>query len=729
MLGLGSIIPYVMGGVAIPAITSLSPSSVPAGSGNTALTVNGSGFTEDAVVRANGTALATTFVSSTQVTTTVPSSYFAAPGSVAITVEDLGGTSSASNVTVTEHTITSLSPSSVPETSSATLLTVNGTNFTASSVIRADGTDLATTFLSSTQIRATVPSSMLETAGTVSVVVRDGTYDTAPASLTVTAIEIANTLVFYRPDLFTTVDGSNQISEIKNAIDPNNGRDATQPNSLNRPGFIASDANFLNRPTIDLSVATNLVTPVFSPVVNQPFAVFLAIRGSGNTNRHIVETSRVGEGVQTRVVTAGNNTQDFVAMQGSGNFEPSPGIDTFNNTRLVCLVFGNNVADASEAYAENALNPVARGNPGTGTFDRLAIGAMGSPPTNSYVGRIAEVRVVTGTPSLQDRIDWFRYAGIRYGKTVVLDASISNISPTNIGQYEAETTLTVNGSFTPSCVVRMNGTNLSTTVVSSGQLTATIPADMLVSAGSHTIDVVDGAHTTNSVTLTIDAWRPRDLGSSCRGEFMSNEGMQVTSGSVTQWNNQAQSLHATQGTFAQQPTYGTGGANNRAFALYDFVDDRLVAAAISNFISGSAYDWMMVIEPTSTTGGNAGALADAATLGSGYIDVWHGNSGDYVHRIYDTAYRTAAIAGGVTANQVTILEGRRDASNIYARVNGATEVSVAAASIPVLTGQLRLGTYARARIYAFVVFNASLSTANRDRVRRYLRHYVGLSVT
>jgi hypothetical protein len=77
-----------------PSISGISPSSVSAGSGTFILTVNGSGFTASDVVTWNGTALATTFVSSTVLQATVPASLIAQQGPVSIAVSGAGVQSS-----------------------------------------------------------------------------------------------------------------------------------------------------------------------------------------------------------------------------------------------------------------------------------------------------------------------------------------------------------------------------------------------------------------------------------------------------------------------------------------------------------------------------------------------------------------------------------------------------------------------------------------------------------
>ncbi len=69
-----------------PTISSISPASVQAGTQPFTMVVTGSGFTSNSVVRWNGADQATKFVSSRQLTFTVPATYVASPGTAAITV-------------------------------------------------------------------------------------------------------------------------------------------------------------------------------------------------------------------------------------------------------------------------------------------------------------------------------------------------------------------------------------------------------------------------------------------------------------------------------------------------------------------------------------------------------------------------------------------------------------------------------------------------------------------
>jgi subtilisin family serine protease len=67
--------------------------------------------------------------------------------------------------------LTSLSPAAAPVGGAAFTLTVNGSNFLASSVVRWNGADRATTYVSTTQVRAAIPASDLASVGTAAVTV------------------------------------------------------------------------------------------------------------------------------------------------------------------------------------------------------------------------------------------------------------------------------------------------------------------------------------------------------------------------------------------------------------------------------------------------------------------------------------------------------------------------------------------------------------------------------
>jgi hypothetical protein len=148
----------------VPVAGSLSPASATAGGAGFTLTVNGSGFVTSSVVRWNGSPRPTTFVGATQLRAAIAAADIASPGSVPVTVvtpSPGGGTSGALAFTVSPPpapvpVASSLSPASATAGGSGFTLTVNGSGFVASSVVRWNGNPRPTTFVSATQLRAAI---------------------------------------------------------------------------------------------------------------------------------------------------------------------------------------------------------------------------------------------------------------------------------------------------------------------------------------------------------------------------------------------------------------------------------------------------------------------------------------------------------------------------------------------------------------------------------------------
>jgi hypothetical protein len=159
-----------------PVMSSISPGSVPAGSGAITLTVNGSNFISGSVVRVNGSNRTTTFVNGTQLTAAIPASDLAVGAPLSITVftpAPGGGTSTAVTLTVTNPvpSISSISPSTVLVLGNSFTLTVNGSGFINGSVVEYDGSPRVTTFVSPTQVTAQITNHDLLAVGQHSITV------------------------------------------------------------------------------------------------------------------------------------------------------------------------------------------------------------------------------------------------------------------------------------------------------------------------------------------------------------------------------------------------------------------------------------------------------------------------------------------------------------------------------------------------------------------------------
>ena len=159
-------------GVVTPTLTSISPATVAAGSQGFTLTATGTNFVSGTQILWNGVVQSTKVVSNTQLTIAVTAEQIASAGSVTIRViKPDTTTSDAMTLTITggssqTFSLTSINPYTVAAGSAAFTLTATGVGFANGDSITWNGTAIATTFDSATQLHATVPATNVVTAGT-----------------------------------------------------------------------------------------------------------------------------------------------------------------------------------------------------------------------------------------------------------------------------------------------------------------------------------------------------------------------------------------------------------------------------------------------------------------------------------------------------------------------------------------------------------------------------------
>ncbi len=165
----------------VPQMGGLSPSSATEGGSAFSLTVQGSNFVANSVVRWNGADRGTNFVSSAELQAAITAADIATDGTASVSVFNPapgGGTSSSRNFTINAAVsnnpapqTSGLSPTTATAGGSAFNLTVLGSNFITSSVVRWDSADVATTFVSPTELQASISAADIAAAGNASVTV------------------------------------------------------------------------------------------------------------------------------------------------------------------------------------------------------------------------------------------------------------------------------------------------------------------------------------------------------------------------------------------------------------------------------------------------------------------------------------------------------------------------------------------------------------------------------
>jgi hypothetical protein len=211
-------------GSVAPLLVSLSPASAAPNGPAFTLTVTGSGFATGAVVKWNGSARTTAFVSATKVTAAILATDVVNPGNYTVTVTSGGITSGPLTFTVVTPVVapvlTSLSPATTTAGGAAFTLTVNGTGFVTGAIVKWNGSARTTALVSATKVTAAILAADIANVGSYSVTVSNGTATSVALTFNVTPIANSPVLTSIWPNYaivggpaFTlTVNGSNFAS-------------------------------------------------------------------------------------------------------------------------------------------------------------------------------------------------------------------------------------------------------------------------------------------------------------------------------------------------------------------------------------------------------------------------------------------------------------------------------------------------------------------------------------
>jgi 6-phosphogluconolactonase len=198
-----------------PTITAISPNTAVAGGAAFTLTITGTNFVAASVVNFGGSAPATTFVNSMQLTAAIPAASIASTGTPAVTVTNPapGGSSQAINFAITSAlssgpTIQVLFPNCIPAGEPSFQLQVvgpyPGSNFVTGSVVRWNGSDRPTTSDAVNGLLAQISASDVAAAGTAAVTVfNPGSGGGSSNALTFTV----NSGAFYPQSIATDAAG------------------------------------------------------------------------------------------------------------------------------------------------------------------------------------------------------------------------------------------------------------------------------------------------------------------------------------------------------------------------------------------------------------------------------------------------------------------------------------------------------------------------------------------
>jgi hypothetical protein len=540
-----------------PTITTLSPTSATAGGAAFTLTVSGTNFDAASVVNFNGAARTTTFVSSTQLTAAITAGDIAAAGTPSVTVTNPapgGGTSAGVTFTINNPvpTISSLNPTGVVAGGAAFTLTVNGTNFVSTSVVKFNGNAKTTTFVSATQLTAAILASDIATSGSANVTVTNAapgggatanfvfnissapnpvptlssisptsaTAGGAAFTLTVTGTNfVASSVVnFNGVAQTTTVVSATQLTAAITAAEIATA--GSLPVTVTNPapgGGTTAAINFaVNNPT----PAITTLSPAGGLVGGAGFT--LTVNGTGFVSGSTVNyngSARTTTFVNATQVTAAITVADIVAV---GAFpitvtNPAPGGGTsaavnFNvtNPPPTITTLSPTSATAGGAAFTLTVNGTAFVNGATVSFNGT-VATTTFLSSTQVTAAITAAQIATGGTVNVTVTNPAPGGGTSGGATFTINnptPTITTLSPTTATAGGAAFTLTVNGgSYVSTSVVNFNGKAATTTFVSASQLTAAITAADITTAGAVNVTVTNaapGGGTSTAAVFTIN---------------------------------------------------------------------------------------------------------------------------------------------------------------------------------------------------------------------------------
>ncbi|MBI3365433.1 MAG: T9SS type A sorting domain-containing protein [Ignavibacteriae bacterium] len=159
----------------LPIVEAISPMEVAVGNAGFTMSVFGSGFTTQSVVRFNGADHSTNYVSPSELEAYIGKSDLMTKGSFRVTVLTGADESNAAMFTVMQaaQMVSSISPTSKMLGSGAGSLTVQGSGFTSLSVVCINGSPRPTLFVSQGQLVAEFSDGDCAEAGTFNITVYD----------------------------------------------------------------------------------------------------------------------------------------------------------------------------------------------------------------------------------------------------------------------------------------------------------------------------------------------------------------------------------------------------------------------------------------------------------------------------------------------------------------------------------------------------------------------------
>jgi hypothetical protein len=429
--------------------------------------------------------------------------------------------------------VKSVAPSKATVGSVGPTVIVSGDNFVERSVVQLDGAPLATTFVSATELRATIPTSQLTAVGTLRISV--GTAPPgggASQEVTFTVENPAPTLLSLNPmsvlesapDTTLHVSGSGFVAgaqvvfgatTLTTTVASDTALDATIPAALlttsgsvnvkvSNPSPGGGDSTTIAFTIANPNASIQSVTPGSAFVGDPPTAI--VVMGSG-----FVAASQIlfnGTALATTLAAPGelHATVPAASFVAPGDFpvavsNPPPGGGVTAPYTFHVLYPAPSATSLSPSSTNAGAGATDVTVTGTNFFAASQITFDGAVSATTYIdgshlkatltaaqlasGGTIAVRVVTPAPG--------------GGSSAALPFSVNNpaptitsLSPASVTAGSPDRTITITGTgFIPTSAVKSNGVAVTTTYTNSTTVNATVPSAQLLFPGSVAITVTN----------------------------------------------------------------------------------------------------------------------------------------------------------------------------------------------------------------------------------------------
>lgn len=458
-----------------PTLASVAPATTLQGSDDTTITLGGTGLTPTTVVTLDGTNLATTYVSATQIRAVIPKARLATAGTAAVGVTTPppgGGTSNTLVFTITATqqnplpSVASVDPNSASPGASDTQVTITGTNFIASSKVVIGQQELSAVFVSATELDAIVPAALVASPAVHAIRVANpapgGGTSTTSATFTVVGSNPAPTVATMSPTSATAggaaftlaFEGSNFVQGAQVFF----GGVALTTTVNSATSATASVPAIRIATAGTYTVTINNPTPGGGPSANQSFSV---VAPNPVPTLASIAPSQVNQGSSDTLIT----------LTGTGFVSGA-------KIYFGATVISGTIVDATTATATVPANlltaastvQVKIGNPAPGGGDSGTKAFTIAPV-------VVPVPVLTDVTPAEARVN-------------------SQTRSVNVWAND--------GSFQGGALVYANGTALGTIWVNPYSLYAEIPANMMQAVGTISITAKNpGGAASNPLTFTV----------------------------------------------------------------------------------------------------------------------------------------------------------------------------------------------------------------------------------